>query len=179
MEAFRALAGFFPEFGIQKKTDHSDLSSDAAAGTSWRREHRLVQTDLKILSDLTELSKVRAFVREFCLREATDCFGEEALCEMELAANEAAANVIKHAAADRHDMEISIEAEARAEEIEIRILHQGKAFDRDSAPEPDFDGSRDGGFGLHIMESIMDEVTHTREEGKNVIRLVKRTQSIV
>jgi len=141
-------------------------------------ENHHVQSILSISNDLNELSKVRAFLRRFCNETALDRLDESVLNELELAANEAVANAIRHGVSSS-DEEIRIEAFFEEGRIEIRITYQGVPFDRNAVPEPDFDGSRNGGFGLYIMESIMDEVSHTCEEsGTSRIDLMKQIRCL-
>ncbi len=75
--------------------------------------------------------------------------------------------------------EISIELISDAEAVIIDIIDDGRPFDPlTDAPEPDTDsGIEDravGGLGIHLVRTMMDDVTYRREENKNHMRLVKR-----
>ena len=137
-------------------------------------EKPLAHAAIGVASELTELRRVRRFVREFCEEHVRPGLKEEWLTELELAANEAAANIMKHAYAGRSDESIDVVIEAYPSEIVLRLEHWGEPFDPAHAPPPCFDGSQDSGFGLHIISTSVDDVTYSQDDdGKQTIRLVK------
>ena len=130
--------------------------------------------NLEISSQLTELPRVRQFLRDFCNPLLTQGYREDSLLELELAVNEAATNVIKHAYHGREDQNIRIEAESEADSVVIRIVHRGDSFDPDAVPPPSFDGSRSNGFGVYLIKTCVDLVRYTQDEhGQNDIYLMK------
>ena len=75
--------------------------------------------------------------------------------------------------------EINIELVSDPEAVIIQIIDDGRPFDPlTDAPEPDTEsGIEDravGGLGIHLVRTMMDDVTYRREENKNHMRLVKR-----
>jgi anti-sigma regulatory factor (Ser/Thr protein kinase) len=44
----------------------------------------------------------------------------------------------------------------------IEFVDKGKGFNPETVPQPEFDGSREGGFGLYIVSQIVDDVVYTR-----------------
>ena len=51
----------------------------------------------------------------------------------------------------------------------------GEHFARAEVAEPAFDGSRDGGFGLFLVDQCVDATTYEqRPDGVTAVRLVKR-----
>jgi sigma-B regulation protein RsbU (phosphoserine phosphatase) len=125
-------------------------------------------------SALTELATIRAFVRSFCRGAAPAPLDEARVGELELAVNEAASNIMRHAYAGRTDAPIRLEAESYADRIAIRLFNEGRAFDPSSAPPPSFDGTRDGGFGVFMIANSVDEAEYFRDEqGWNGLALVK------
>jgi len=65
------------------------------------------------------------------------------------------------------------------ESITIDYSDNGKPFDPlEDAPEPDLDGDlmdrRVGGLGVHLVRTMMDEVSYWREASRNHLRLVKK-----
>ena len=51
-----------------------------------------------------------------------------------------------------------------------------KPFDPLAAPAPDLTSTQrePGGVGLHFVRNLMDEVTYTRRDGINHLRMMKR-----
>lgn len=129
---------------------------------------------LEISSDLSELERIRAFVRSFYSDQEDWPRREEEGFELELCVNEAVANIIKHAYNGQPDHPIWVDAQRTEGRIVFSLFHRGKAFDPRTVPPPSLDGSRDSGYGLYIIDQNMDEVTYTQEQkGRCIIRLVK------
>ncbi len=68
------------------------------------------------------------------------------------------------------------------ESIRIDYSDNGKPFDPlQDAPEPDLDGDvmhrRVGGLGVHIVRTMMDEASYSREASRNHLRLIKKRVS--
>lgn len=123
--------------------------------------------------DLAVLGELRLFVREFCACLAQASPDLAGVARLELALNEAVTNVIKHAYHGRSKDRIHISAEANRGRLTFQVCHHGEGFDPESVPEPSFDGSRDGGFGLYIIRHCVDELSFFRdEEDRNCMRLV-------
>ena len=126
------------------------------------------ESELEITSDLKELERVRVFIRKFCAGVKDSSLDAKRISMIELAATEVTVNIIKHAYQSRSGETIQINAEASADEIEIRFYDKGEQFDPELVPQPVFDGSREGGFGLHIITHTVDEVLYSRDEqGRN------------
>ena len=110
----------------------------------------MVRREMEITSDLKELRRVREFVRAFC-RMAWSATGRRCVTALELAVNEAASNIMKHAYHGRDDQWIHLEAEAFPDYVSIQLHHLGDPFDPLAVPAPALDGSRDSGFGAYII----------------------------
>jgi sigma-B regulation protein RsbU (phosphoserine phosphatase) len=134
----------------------------------------LVHRELEITSDLKELARARAFVREVCAG-LTPPPPEETIDQLELAVTEAASNVMRHAYGDRTDRRIQLVAEAFDDRIVLRLHHLGQSFDPAAVRPPVFDGSQEGGFGMYIISQSVDEVRYRRDErGRNCISMIKK-----
>ncbi len=138
----------------------------------------LARQELEIRSDLKQLRKAREFVRAFCRNLPGPPLDEDGVAALELAVNEAAANIMKHAYHGREDRSIHLEAEAFPGRLAIHLHHFGDAFDPSTAPPPSVDGSRDSGFGVYIIARSVDEVTYYHDErGRNCVALVKAREA--
>ena len=133
----------------------------------------LARAEMEIRSDLKQLSRAREFVRVFC-RELSSPVDEDNVAKLELAVNEAASNIMKHAYHGRADQWIHLEAEAFPSQVSVRLHHLGDPFDPSAVSPPALDGSQESGFGLYLITQSVDEVLYYRDErGRNCIALVK------
>jgi PAS domain S-box-containing protein len=134
----------------------------------------LSRSELDIRSDLKDLGDARAFVRTFCQTLPVGLLGQDDVTMLELAVNEAASNIMKHAYRGRTDQRITLEAEAFADRLFFRLHHLGSAFRPSTASPPALNGMRESGFGLYLIANSVDEVHYTRDQrGRNCIVLVK------
>jgi PAS domain S-box-containing protein len=137
------------------------------------REVPVARDELEIGSDLRELRRVREFVRSFG-GVAGGPLDEDGLAELELAVNEAASNIVRHAYHGRADQRIHLDIESYPNRIAVRLHHLGDAFDPSAVAPPHLDGLRESGFGLYLIGRCVDEVRHYRDErGRNCIALAK------
>jgi serine/threonine-protein kinase RsbW len=60
--------------------------------------------------------------------------------------------------------------------VEATVEDDGKPFDPLAAPAPDLTSSprQPGGVGLHFVRNLTDELTYTRRDRINHLRLMKR-----
>ena len=168
VRAIRAAAVAFA--GSDRPTD--DLTCVAVKVVEVTRP--FARSERTIRSDLKELRRARSFVREFCGTLPAGLLDEADVGELELAVNEAACNIMKHAYHGRPDQWIQLEAECVSERLSIRLHHLGDSFDPASVPPPAFDGSRESGFGVYLIANSVDDVRYSRDErGRNCIALTK------
>ena len=136
-------------------------------------QHALARAELEIGSDLKELRRAREFVRLFC-RDLAEPLDEDSVARLELAVNEAASNIMKHAYQGRTDQLIYIDAVAFPTQVSVRLHHLGDPFDPSTISPPVLDGSQESGFGIYLITQSVDEVRYYRDErGRNCVALVK------
>jgi serine/threonine-protein kinase RsbW len=120
-----------------------------------------------------------ARIRNFVSRAAKDAgFNEKEIYAVELAVDEACANIIEHAYEGEGNGEIECTCNNLIGGLEIIIQDDGKPFDPNSIPLPDFsvdlDELKPRGAGLFIIRNLMDDVSFTFSEKKgNELRMVK------
>ncbi len=137
-------------------------------------ERPLAHAELDIQSDLADLGRARAFVREVCRLAPDEILGDHEIAGLELAVNEAASNIMKHAYHGRRDQRIQLDGDAYRDRVAIRLHHLGDPFELDTAPPPALDGSRESGFGIYLMTNSVSDVRYSRDDrGKHCIALVK------
>ena len=130
-------------------------------------------------SELPQLGLMRDFVGDACRKEWSRATDEAGIRQLELALQEAGANVIEHAYQGKAGQPIVLVLETLTDQIRVTLVHNGVSFDPRSLPKPRFDGAREGGFGVYMMEQLVDHLTYFREaDGRSAVRLVKyRTRS--
>jgi PAS domain S-box-containing protein len=152
----------------------SDRLTDDLTSVAIRIEERqlpIAHREIDISSDLKQLRVVRDFVRAFC----GGLLDENGIGSLELAVNEAASNIMKHAYQGRADQWIHLEAEAFADYVSIQLHHLGDPFDPVAAPPPALDGTHESGYGAYIISQTVDQVRYYRDErGRNCVALVKK-----
>ncbi len=139
-------------------------------------EHEVPTTRARneIRSELIELYRARAFVRQFCLELPGHPMNEEHVRSLELAVNEVASNIMKHAYHGRTEHPIELEAEAFPGRILIRLHHAGESFNPSGGPLPEPDLQRGSGFGLHLIARSIDGVRYCHDDrGRSCIELTK------
>ena len=100
-------------------------------------------------------------------------FDEEGVWEIELALTEALANVIEHAYERDPDCEIRLAVAIDDERLAITITDFGRGFDESAYAVPDLNVPRASGYGVHLIEQLMDEVVREASPGENRLSLVK------
>jgi anti-sigma regulatory factor (Ser/Thr protein kinase) len=129
---------------------------------------------LEISSAVDQLALVRRFLRDFCSKYTAAGFDEDHMAQLELAVNEATANIMKHAYQGQENQIIRLEATAEKGRVMICLLHNGHSFSPETVPPPSFDGSRSGGFGVFLIRECVDEVRYLQtSEGLYCIYLMK------
>ena len=137
----------------------------------------MIQESRDFTSDLPQLAELRRFVRE-CGQKAWPGESSAVFDAIELALQEAGANIILHAYERKPGRPIHAEVRADAERIEVALTHEGCDFEPAAVPAPKFDGSRYGGFGVHLIRQIMDEVRYLHNEPRCGIVMIKRRSTV-
>lgn len=102
----------------------------------------------------------------------------EAMHSLELAAFEAATNVVRHTPEILSDTPFTAVLTRDEHEMSVELIYAGQPFRRDTPPNPDFSGESEGGFGLFIIENSVDRVTYGSSLiGLASIRMSKRLTS--
>jgi serine/threonine-protein kinase RsbW len=131
---------------------------------------------LQVPSSTENLALIREFVSTIGAQAG---FDEKDVMRLQLAVDEACANVIEHA----YDLETTHEVTIRSliddDVIRFEIVDQGKGFDPARIEEQNLDDlirdRRSGGLGLRLIRSIMDDVQYQIVPGeKNELRMMKK-----
>jgi anti-sigma regulatory factor (Ser/Thr protein kinase) len=131
---------------------------------------------LTIGSDLKNLAKIADFVTGAAQHLGLD---DEHAFQVQMATDEACANIIEHAYGPGVAGEIHICCALEGEDFVVSIRDQGAPFDPQNVPEPDLtcplEDRQIGGLGLYFMRKLMDRVDFCCRPGEgNEVRMRKR-----
>lgn len=101
------------------------------------------------------------------------------LMDIMLAIDESITNIISHGYDSiLPDDYIILEVSNQGGQIFIRIEDNGREFDFHATPAPDIrknlSGIKKGGFGVHLIKSVMNTVEHSRNKNANILTLTKK-----
>lgn len=131
---------------------------------------------LAVPSSTENLAMIRDFVASVGHMAG---LGPKDLGQVELAVDEACANVIEHAHGKDSSKEVTIRAIYDDAEVRISVVDTGDAWDP-GAIEPKelqqlVSARKSGGLGMRIIKSVMDEVQYHIIPGeKNELLMVKK-----
>jgi anti-sigma regulatory factor (Ser/Thr protein kinase) len=135
-------------------------------------------SDGPVVLDLASESGALRVVREALRGLARDAdvvrLAAGELDEVEIALHEACTNAIRHAHGCDAEKRFRVELTPRGDALEILVRDHGRPFEVDGVSAPPPEALQEGGYGISIIKSWMDEVTVSREGDGNVLRLVRR-----
>jgi len=129
----------------------------------------------KFPADVKHLDEVREFVGETARLAG---FSEKGVYAVQLAADEAASNIIEHAYDYRPEKLFSLRCEYKDDRLVITFFDQGTSFDFSKVDIPDVSANladrKIGGLGIFLMHKLMDEVEYKVTSTGNFLTLIKR-----
>lgn len=131
---------------------------------------------LHVPSSTENLAMIREFVSYVGVQAGIDT---SRVGKLELAVDEACANVIEHAYSHDTSKEVIIRATFDQETLRIDVEDTGRGFDPAAIPQEALDelvaNRRTGGLGMRIMKTLMDKVWYEIEPGnKNELHMEMR-----
>lgn len=123
------------------------------------------------------LDEIRDFVAEVARGGG---FPEKTIYSLQLAADEAASNIIEHAYEGISNATLHITCEMKGEEIVITMRDTGRSFSPTSVKEPnlkaDLSERQIGGLGVYLMRKLMDTVHYESSKSGNLLTMTKRKE---
>jgi serine/threonine-protein kinase RsbW len=105
-------------------------------------------------------------------------FSDKAVYAVQLAADEAASNIIEHAYAGRADASFEMSCEFSGDRLVITFVDQGMSFDISKVVKPDVKADlserKIGGLGIFLIRKLMDDVQYKSTSSENTLVLTKR-----
>src|SRR5437762_3449622 len=122
---------------------------------------------LHVPSSTENLALIREFVTQVGARAG---LSDTEVGQLEMAVDEACANVIEHAYGNDMTKEVVVQAVFDADAIQIHVVDTGRGFEPSDVKDVDVEKlvaqRRSGGLGLRLMKALMDEVRYEIEPGK-------------
>ncbi len=106
-------------------------------------------------------------------------FTEKEVYSLQLAADEAASNIIEHAYAGVSNASLDVTCELDGNELIITMRDSGKPFDPSKVKQPnlkaDLSERQIGGLGIYLMRKLMDDVRYeANSRTGNLLTMIKR-----
>ena len=128
---------------------------------------------------LDSLSLVRAYVADAARAAGLNSGRTYSLC---LAVDEIAMNIVLHGYEEAGiEGDIVIEARQEGDQLIISLSDHGQTYDPDQIPPPDVDNplsQEDGGWGVFLARTGVDEFDYTSTDSGNVHRFMIRVPEI-
>ena len=133
------------------------------------------QRSITLPNDVQTVPQLAEFVDIVC--EAVG-FDMGTAMKMNLAIEEAVVNVMNYAYPAGVKGTVNIDAKASDEWLKFVISDSGSPFDPTAKSEVDTTLSAEergiGGLGIHLIRQIMDSINYERENGRNILTLIKK-----
>lgn len=133
----------------------------------------LCEIALKIPSCLDNLNIATSTAQWICKVLYKPPLSAEITYAVELSVSEACTNAIKHKGHAATSDIVSIVFIMFKDKLVIHIKDQGSGFNLNELPLPDFNSHPEGGYGIFIIKSMMDEVSYTKKDNYNVLSMTK------
>jgi serine/threonine-protein kinase RsbW len=131
---------------------------------------------LQVPSSTENLSLIREFVTAVGRQAQLE---EPEISNLELAVDEACANVIEHAYGHDITKEVVVRAKFDDESLRISVIDEGRGFDPANVGQDSVEqlihARQSGGLGIRLIKKLMDEVSYEIMPGqKNELHMTKK-----
>jgi anti-sigma regulatory factor (Ser/Thr protein kinase) len=129
----------------------------------------------RIRNRLQDVPGVLDAIEESCRGDGQT---KEIALDMRLVAEEVLTNIVKYAHGNTGDHPVELRLSAASGSVRMEFRDNGAPFNPLEAPAPDLETRMDereiGGFGVHLVKSLVDDARYAREGDCNVLILMKR-----
>jgi len=128
-----------------------------------------------LLNRTSEIARLHDQLEEFGRQHG---LASRIVHDAQLALEEHLTNVISCAFENDREHQITVRVQLKASELHIEVEDDGRPFDPLKHPAPDLslplERRRIGGLGIHMMRKSLDSLDYRREQGRNLLVMVKR-----
>ena len=136
-----------------------------------------IEKEIKIANNLDEITYLAEFVEEIC---ETLSLSPEVTMNINLALEEAVANIIMYAYPKQEQHNILLKATSTDQQLIFLLTDNGLSFDPTQIADADITSSIEdrpiGGLGIFLIRSIMNEVSYQRLDGENRLTMKKNIE---
>ncbi len=126
-------------------------------------------------TSLDSLAEIREFLRESWSAAGAGETNANFISLMEIGVNEAASNIMKHAFGELATNALGVLVEVYRDKLRVILSHTGEFFEPSTIPVPVMDIPQEGGFGLFVIDEVMDNVHYGRSDnGTSWISMTRR-----
>ena len=133
------------------------------------------QLDLTLANQRSEVARVQDQLEAFARRNS---LAARLLHEVQLALEEHLANILAHGYDDQLAHQIRIRIQLKPPELRVEVQDDGHPFNPLERPVPELTKPIEerpvGGLGIHMMRNSLDGMEYRREDGKNILVMIKR-----
>lgn len=134
-----------------------------------------LQSELLIDSRMEDVARARRWLTEGAGAEG---FTEEEVRRLGLVISEACVNVIEHSYGGEPGNPIELSLVIDESSLVLTVRDVGLKFDVDGYQPPDLSVPHEGGYGVFLIRTLMDEVEYdTSAEKGTTLTLVKRRRA--
>lgn len=130
--------------------------------------------EIRIANDLAEISHLYEFIEE--LGEELNLSSETTM-NINLALEEAVANIIMYAYPEGEQHEILLKVTSCSQQLIFLLTDRGQLFDPTQVPDAEINLPIEeraiGGLGIFLIRSIMNEVSYQRLDDENLLIMKK------
>jgi serine/threonine-protein kinase RsbW len=134
----------------------------------------MARVQIRLAADERTVARTTAWISRFCERSQLSRAVTDALC---LSLEEIVSNIVTHGY-ERQPGKMSIALDYDRRTFSVVIEDEGKLFDPTQAEAPSLEGTlatrREGGLGLLLVKTLMDDVAYQRVGAINRLKLAKR-----
>lgn len=136
--------------------------------------------ELCVDGDLKNLQEIREFVISQSINFG---FNDSISQNIALSVDEACTNLIKYAFEYNTENKICIKIETNSNEFNVLISDRGNSFNPMVVSSPVmqdyFKNMKPGGLGIHIMRTLMDDITYISSSSENPYNTLKLKKYLV
>jgi sigma-B regulation protein RsbU (phosphoserine phosphatase) len=130
--------------------------------------------ELTMKNDVHEVTRFSSFMKSVIERlDIEKSLGRQ----LRLAVEEAVVNVINYAYPDDTEGDVTVKMMSDGETLQCQIIDSGIPFDPTTKEKADITLSaaerQVGGLGILLVRELMDSINYERENGKNILTLIK------
>ena len=129
-------------------------------------------------NDLRDIAVAADRIDEFC---SVHGIPPATAYAVNLSVDELLTNTISYGYEDSDEHRIDLVIRLEGDVLAVEISDDGVEFAPDSADDPDTSASIEdrpiGGLGIFLTRQMMDSFDYRRDEGRNIVRLTKKTST--